>query len=175
VTVERRAFVFADYAQFCIRDADAHDAAMRAGAAIDPNRAPGGWTKDASRLHRIGLEPHSISVGTARIDVVEILLRTHETPPHLLPHAEHVVEADLDVTTGRVCIVGCLEAPTPEQEMSLAPGCYRVRVSYLPSAAAADADPDVVGEHFLYLIDLWAAADPAALTVIKQGPSAWAL
>jgi hypothetical protein len=48
-------------------------------------------------------------------------------------------------------------------------------VSYLPSAAAADADPDVVGEHFLYLIDLWAAAGPAALTVIKQGPSAWAL
>ncbi|ROP29422.1 hypothetical protein [Couchioplanes caeruleus] len=34
----RRAAVFADYGQFYVQDADAHDAEMRAGAAMAPER-----------------------------------------------------------------------------------------------------------------------------------------
>jgi hypothetical protein len=63
--------------QFYVQDADAHDHAMRAGAAMDPDRPAGGWTDDAVQVHRIGLEPHSISVGTARQDLVETVLAVH--------------------------------------------------------------------------------------------------
>jgi hypothetical protein len=45
VTVERHATVFADGAQFYVQDPGAYTAAMRAGAAMDPDRPAGGWTK----------------------------------------------------------------------------------------------------------------------------------
>jgi hypothetical protein len=102
----RQATVNADYGQFYLQDVDAHNAAMRAGAATDPTRAAGGWTDEAVRLHRIGLEPHSISIGAARSDLVETVLIIHETAPALVPEAEHAVEADLDVVTGAVLLVG---------------------------------------------------------------------
>src|SRR3954467_9799746 len=102
----RNASVFADYGQFYMQDAAAHRVAMRAGAAIHPGRVAGGWTEEAVQVHRIGLEPHSISIGTARTDVVETVLKVCETAPSLVAEAEHVVEADLDVVTGAVSVVG---------------------------------------------------------------------
>lgn len=61
-----RVVLFADYGQFYVQDINAHDRAMRAGAAMNPDLLAGGWTEDGVQIHRIGLEPHSISVGTAR-------------------------------------------------------------------------------------------------------------
>ncbi|ANZ42236.1 hypothetical protein BBK82_46195 [Lentzea guizhouensis] len=163
----------ADHEQFSVQDADAHDRVMRAGAAVDSERPPGGWTADAVHVHRIGLEPHSISVGTARADLVETVLAVHARPPHLAVEAEHVVEADLDVLTGVVSIVGCAELPRPEDALTVTPGRYRARVSYVPSAPPAGSYPDAPGDHFSYRIDIWPATAPGALTVVRQGPSPW--
>ena len=66
----RRTLVFADYYQFYIQDAAAHDQEMRSGGATNPDRPPAGWTEESEQI-RIGVEPHSVSVGTARRDVVE--------------------------------------------------------------------------------------------------------
>jgi hypothetical protein len=166
--------LFADYGQFYVQDADAHGRAMRAGAATDPDRPAGGWTEEAVALHRIGLEPHSISVATARSDLVETALAVHTGPPLLSADAEHVVEADLDVPTGVAWIVGCTEPPRPEDAVTVPPGRYRARVSHVPSAPPAGSDPDVLGDHFSYRIDLWPAAEPSALSVVRQGLSPWA-
>lgn len=170
----RYGVLFAEYGQFYVQDADAYDRAMRAGAAMDPDRPAGGWTEDAVQLHRIGLEPHSISVGTAREDLVEMVLLVHTGPPELTINAEHVVEADLDVPTGAVSIVGCSRTSQPEHAVTVAPGRYRTRVCYIPSVPPADSDPDAPGDHFSYQIDIWPAAEPSALTVVRQGPSPWA-
>jgi hypothetical protein len=63
-----------------------------AGRRGDGSRSSGRWLdQDASQFHWIGLEPHSISVGTARADVVEILLRVHQKLPPLVLEAEHVL------------------------------------------------------------------------------------
>jgi hypothetical protein len=169
----RRGVLFAEYGQFLVQDADAHDRAMRAGAAMDPDRPAGGWTEDAVQLHRIGLEPHSISVGTAREDLVETVLAVHSSPPQLTINAEHVVEADLDIPTGAVSIVGCTEPPQPEHALTVTPGLYRTRVSYAPSSPLADSNPDAPGDHFSYQIDIWPATERSALAVIRQGPSPW--
>jgi len=170
----RHIVLFADYAQLYVQDADAHDRVMRAGAAMDPDRPPGGWTYDAVQVHRIALEPHSISVGTAREDLVETALAVHTSPPQLSANAEHIVEADLDVPTGIASVVGCTQPPNPENTLTVTPGRYRARVSYLASAPPTGSDPDVSGDHLRYQIDIWPATQLTALTVIRQGPSPWA-
>jgi hypothetical protein len=84
----------ADYFQFYVQDVDAHDEDMRSGGANDPDRPPAGWTSDSERT-RIGAEPHSISVGTARRDHVETRLELHPSRPPIGADAEHVVEVDV--------------------------------------------------------------------------------
>nr|BFE59402.1 hypothetical protein GCM10020063_039280 [Dactylosporangium thailandense] len=170
----RHIVLFAEYAQFYVQDADAHDRVMRAGAAMDPDRPAGGWTHDAVQVHRIGLEPHSISVGTAREDLVATVLAVHTSPPQLIADAEHVVEADLDVPTGVASIVGCTQPGAPEHALTVTPGRYRARVSYVPSAPPAGSDPEEPGDYLSYQIDIWPGTDPSPLTVLRQGPSPWA-
>src|SRR2546430_16239446 len=104
----RRAVVFADHGQFYVQDVEAHDQEMRSGGAMDPDRAPAGWTYEAVHLHRIGLEPHSISVGTARSDFVETSLVLHAAPPPALPPAEHTFEAAMQSPTTARSIPGGL-------------------------------------------------------------------
>lgn len=172
----RRAVVFADYYQFYVQDVEAHDAEMRAGGGTDVDRVPAGWTEEAVNVHRIGVEPHSISVGTARRDFVETTLEAHTGPPPLeLTEAEHIVEADVQIPTGLLHVLGCLEDPAPEHRVEVPPGRYRVRVSYLPSGPPpVEFNPSEPGDHLTYRVDIWAAPEPSALVVVKQGPKQWA-
>lgn len=57
------------------------DASVDVIRGMDPEVPPAGWTKEAVSVHRIGVGPHSISVGTARDDLVESLLTVHASPP----------------------------------------------------------------------------------------------
>ena len=171
----RHAVVLADYGQFYVQDTDAHDAEMRAGAAMAPDRSPAGWTDEAVQVHRIGVEPHSISVGTARADVVETVLHVHSAPPSPLTEAEHIVEADIDIPNGAVSVVGCTDIPGPEHQVPVPRGRYRVRISYVPSAPPkANFNPHEPGDHFTYQVDIWPTATPTDLVIVKQGPSPWA-
>ena len=95
-------------------------------------------------------------------------------PPQLTANAEHVVEADLDVPTGHVSIVGCTRAPNPEHALTVPPGRYRARVSYVPSSAPAGSNPDIPGDYLTYQMDIWPTTEPSAPTVVTQGPSPWA-
>lgn len=163
----------ADHGQFYVQDLEPYDAWM-AEHAMDPDLPPAGWTDEAVHVHRIGLEPHSISVGTARDDTVESLITVHESPPMTEPTAEHIVEADLDAPTGRLAISSPGVLPEDGPAISVPKGLLRVRVSYVP------ADPPPVdtnggpGEHFRYQIDLWLTEQPRGLVVLKQGPNPWA-
>lgn len=73
---------------------------------MDPDLQPAGWTTEAVYVHRIGVEPHSIAVGTARDDMVESLITLHASAPATEPAAEHIVETDLDTPTGRLTMSG---------------------------------------------------------------------
>jgi hypothetical protein len=166
--------VLADHEQFYVQDLDAHGAWMRIRGG-DPDLPPAGWSHDAVHLHRIGVEPHSISVGTARSDVVETMLEFHPAAPEpLLGPAEHVVEADLDCPNGVLSVYGPADDPGQERRVTTpGPGLYRVRVSYLPAEPPGGFDEDAYGGHFLYRIDLWPAEERTGLAILKQGPRTW--
>ncbi|WP_242887765.1 hypothetical protein [Actinomadura litoris] len=174
-SVVQRFFVLADHGQFFLQDLDAHGIWMRAHG-TDPALVPAGWTQEADQIHRIGIEPHSIALGTARSDVVEAMVCVHLTAPVAdLEDAEHVVEADLGLPNGDLAVYGPADDVGTERRIQVGPGRYRTRVSYLPAdapeAGSNDAEP---GEHFLYRIEMWPAGEPTGLVVVKQGPSPWA-
>lgn len=146
--------VLADHGQFYVCDLPAHDLWMTAHA-TDPTLAPAGWTHEAVHVHRIGIEPHSISVGTARTDVVEMTLQVRKAGPQTqIKDAEHVVEADLELPSGDITIYGPADDPADEQHVSIPPGRYRARVSYIPSGPPPGADEDEFGDHFIYAVEL---------------------
>jgi hypothetical protein len=70
----------ADHGQFYVQDLEPYDAWM-AEHATDPDLPPAGWTEEAVHVHRIGVEPHSIAVGTARDDMVESQITVHASAP----------------------------------------------------------------------------------------------
>jgi hypothetical protein len=175
VPATRRLVVFADYCQFFLQDLDAHGIWMRSHGA-DPGLAPAGWTKEAVYGHRIGAEPYSLAIGTARRDSVEVLLRICPRAPVAdLEGAEHVVEADLGLPGGDLAICAVGDDLGQQRHVRVAAGSYRVRVSYLPAGPPpAGPDQSESGDHFLYQIDLWPAPHAAPLVVLKQGPRFWA-
>ncbi|GGS90043.1 hypothetical protein [Streptomyces cinerochromogenes] len=91
----------ADHGQFYVQDLEPYDAWI-AGHKTDPDLPPAGWTQEAVYVHRIGVEPHSISVGTARNDMVESLITVHTSAPTTDLTAEHIVETHLDAPTGQL-------------------------------------------------------------------------
>jgi len=163
--------LFADYCQFFLQDLHAHGAWMRSHGA-DPELAPAGWTEEAVYGHRIGVEPYSLAIGTARRDNVEVSLRiSRRAPAADLEGAEHVVEADLGLPGGDLAICEVGDDLGKERHVRVAAGSYRVRVSYLPSGPPpAGSNQSEPGDHFLYQIDLWPAPHAAPPVVLKQGP-----
>jgi hypothetical protein len=172
----RHLLVLADHGQFYVQDLAAHGAWMQ-DHCFDPDLPAAGWSEDAVYVHRIGVEPHSISVGTARSDMVEMSLQFHSAAPvPALTTAQHVVEADIDIPGGVLAISGPADDPGHEQ-LVIAPrlGRYRVRVSYLPSRPPQSGVNELeLGDHFHYQLNRWPVDDQTALSILKQGPCLWA-
>jgi hypothetical protein len=163
----------ADHGQFYVQDLDPYDA-WSSEHAMDPDLPPAGWTKEAVYVHRIGVEPHSISVGTARDDMVESLITVHSTAPTMHPTADHIVEADLDAPTGQLTMSSPGVDPADGPSVTVPAGLLRVRVSYVPSEPPPTELNGGIGDHFLYQIDLWPSDRSRQLVILKQGPELWA-
>jgi len=146
----------AEFTQFYVQDVEPYDAWMSEHAS-DAGTPSGGWTDDALDFHGIGLEPHSISVGTARDGVVDAVIAVHDAEPVPEQTAEHIVEADLDAPTGKLSVFSVGDqGPT----VVVPVGLLRVRISHIPSEPPvtdsdedSDDDSDDPGGHFLYRID----------------------
>lgn len=145
-----RLAVFADYRQFFFQDRDAHGIWMQSHGA-DPGLAPAGRTGKAVYGHRIGAEPYSLAIGTARRDTVEVSLRVSpSTPAADLEGTEHVAEADLSLPGGDLPICAAGDAPGEERHIRVEAGSYRARGSYLPSGSPPEGSSHSgPGDHFL--------------------------
>ncbi|MGW5718901.1 hypothetical protein ACWEVP_22205 [Amycolatopsis sp. NPDC003865] len=153
--------VHADQRQFSLRDSRSR---------LDGS----GWTASAVESHRIGAEPGGIAIATARSDLVESSVTLLPSPPPLDPAAEHVVEADLPVPSGRLVISGPADYPSQEKFFSVLPGLYRARVSYVPAGPpSADWNDHEYGEHYRYVVVMWPASSPSGVEVLRQGASVW--
>lgn len=169
-----RFVIDADHGQFYVQDLEMYDAWIRVHA-MDPELPPAGWTDDAVHVHRIGVEPHSISVGTARDDLVESLIEVHGSAPMLDSAAEHIVEVDLDVPNGQLAMSSPGIDPADGPSMKVPAGLLRARVSYVPAGPpTTETTNGGPGDHFLYRIDVWPADAADGLVVIRQGPIPWA-
>ncbi len=133
-----------------------------------------GWTSVAVDCHRIGVEPGGLAIATARSDVVESSVNLVPSPPAVDPSAEHVVEADLPVPSGRLVISGPSDYPSQERFFSVLPGLYRARVSYVPAGPPAVTwNEHEFGEHYRYVVELWPVSGPSDVEVVRQGAAVW--
>jgi hypothetical protein len=157
---------YADYLQFVVQDAHA-EVGVIDGDSWD--KAVKGW--------RIAVERHAVSVGTARIDVVPVVLELRGQPPDCgsFEGFDHVVEADIDVPSGELAVTGATQLPSQVEPIRLTPGRHRIRIGYAPTDyRPAGSDDDEPGDYLTYEIALWPVAVESAVVVLKQGPEPWA-
>jgi hypothetical protein len=153
--------VHADQRQFSVRDS---------GARLDGS----GWTALAVESHRIGVEPGGLAIATARSDLVESSVASFPSAPALAADAEHVVEADLPVPSGKIVISGPADYPSQEKFLGVLPGLYRARVSYVPAGPPpTEWNDHEYGEHYRYVVELWPASSESGVEVLKQGAAVW--
>ncbi|MFC0682945.1 hypothetical protein ACFFGH_34385 [Lysobacter korlensis] len=133
--------LFADYNQFYLQDEPA------SGDLSDA------WTDEAvERL--LALAPGTVGVGTASNGNVPVAVEVLEgAPAQSFQPYDQVTECSLEVAHGPLVVAGCTEYFPEAARILLAPGVYRVRVSYCLS-----------GEE-RYLVQLWQAPRIEALVV----------
>lgn len=140
--------LFADYFQFYIQDEAAKGDLSEA------------WSEEATdRL--LAIAPGTVGIGTVRnMEVpVRVEIREHE-PEGDFSKWDHVVEASLDVASDRVVIAGCTDYFPDAKRIEVAPGNYRVRVSY---GALDTLSEDGLSGDDHYRLQLW----PASSTVVR--------
>lgn len=140
--------LFADYFQFYIQDEAAKGDLSEA------------WSEEATgRL--LAIAPGTVGIGTVRnMDVPVILeIREHE-PEGDFSKWDLVVEASLDVASDRIVIAGCTDYFPDAKRIEVAPGNYRVRVSY---GALDTLSEDGLSGDDHYRLQLW----PASSTVVR--------
>lgn len=164
---DRRGQVFepyADHLQFVLEDAEAES-----GIGDTWAEAPEAW--------RISPERHVVAVGTARYDYVPVVLKLLNSPPpdSSFEDADHVVEADLDLPSGKLAIHGGTQLPGEVEPLYLEPGRYRLRVSYVQTDyQPSGSNEDLPGDHLEYQITMWPIEVPSEVRVLKQGHDPWA-
>lgn len=143
--------IFADYFQFYIQDETANE------------DFGDKWTEEAvDRLLAVG--QFSVGIGTARNMTVPVVLSIHEeAPAEDFTEWEMVNECSITIRSDRLVIMGCTDYLPDAPRVPLAPGSYRVRVSY--SGLDSLSEDGLEGDDF-YRLQLWPAA-PAELAVRK--------
>lgn len=134
--------VSADHFQFLIEDQD---------------RIPDDyevWTHRA-RSDRLDVANGMIAVGLPRyggaIPIVIDVQHTRPTAP--LDRWEHVVEASIEVNSGRLVIHGPEDYSPEEEYLSIPPGTYRVLVCFAGLETIRDPD-DMEGEDHYHIV-IW--------------------
>lgn len=157
---------YADHLAFVVSDAEATEDVFDGDT----------WVK-ADDAWRIAVERHCIVVGTARHDYVPVTLQIRDTPPPVedLAAFDHVVEADLEILSGKMAVTGATELPAEVEPTPVSPGRYRVRVAYSPTDyRPAKYHPEDAGDHLEYQLTMSPTDPDRSVRVLKQGPSPWA-
>src|SRR6516164_4581776 len=144
--------LFADYFQFYIQDetvtGDLSDA----------------WNEEAvDRL--LAIAPGTIGIGTVlNMDVPVVVEIRDREPGDDSSEWDHVVEASLEVKSGRTVIAGCTDYFPDAMRIPVSRGTHRVRVSYggLDTLSADGLEGD---DH--YRVQLWPAAPMIGVRILK--------
>ncbi|MFF1730343.1 hypothetical protein [Streptomyces sp. NPDC058247] len=148
--------LFADYFQIHVSDADSD------GDLSDA------WTDQAVSDH-LAVAPDALGIGTAvNVNVSVTVIVLPQEPSDDGSEFDHVVEASLDVSSGRMMVLGCTDYAPDAATFQVASGWNRVRVcrGNLARATQADVDSDESPETTEKIrIQVWAAPEsPAKVT-----------
>ncbi len=122
------------------------------------------WTTENIRK-LLATGPGLVGVGTGTFGEVPVNVRVaHGAPEDELNGWDHVAEASIDLSSGKLLVTGCPNGPAGH--IFLEPGSYRVRIY----SGKLDTAREHQGKDY-YRIVLWDAA-PAAPLVLKQWPPA---
>ncbi|GIQ76534.1 hypothetical protein [Bradyrhizobium sp. RD5-C2] len=147
--------LFADYSQFYIQDESASGDLSTA------------WTEEATD-RMLAIASGTVGIGTVRNMHVPVSAQILEREPdHDFSDWDHVVEASLDVASGRIVIAGCTDYFPDAMRIETAPGTYRVRASY--GALDTLSEDGLEGDDH-YRLQLWPAPS-IAVRVLKQRPT----
>ncbi|KIU45908.1 MULTISPECIES: hypothetical protein [Bradyrhizobium] len=147
--------LFADYSQFYIQDESTAD------------ELSAEWTPETTdRMLAAG--SGVVRIGTVRNMHVPVSVQILEREPNDDSAGwDHIVEASLDVPSGRIAIAGCTDYFPDAARIDVAPGTYRVRVSY---GGLDTLSEDGLEGDDRYRLQLW-PAPPIAVRVVKQRPT----
>ncbi len=132
--------LFAEYYQFYLQDEAASGDLAEA------------WSPEATDRY-LAVAPGVIGVRTARNMDVPVHLEFLESEPTIdLQSWDQVVECSLKMASGSLVLAGCTDQFPDARRFAIAPGVYRVRVSYanLSSLSSDGLDGD---DH--YRVQLW--------------------
>lgn len=148
---EVRLDLFADYRQIMVMD----DLSLLANEIVTQD--------DVER--RLAIAPEGAIIHTARNTTVPVTVRIAPCAPGE-PDADcdHVTECSIDVTTGRLVVMGLMDYADAATRIALAPGPYRMRACHrgLRTLSRNGLEGDD-----RYELTLW-PAPMAALAVLKQ-------
>lgn len=144
--------LMADYFQFYIQDESAKGDLSES------------WNEEAT-ARLLATAPGAIGIGTVRNMIVPVVveIRDHE-PDDDSSEWDHVVEAQLDVASGRVVVAGCTDYFPDAARAEARPGCYRARVSY---GALNTLSEDELSGNDHYRVQLWPAL-PTTVRILKR-------
>jgi hypothetical protein len=150
---EVAAEVYASHQQFYVVDERAE------------HRSDEVWDGQGLERH-LGVADGIVAVATIGYTFLPVALELwDEEPPSDLGGWDHVVDASLDVASGRLGLHG-VEGPAELEPLELAPGTYRAR-----SSAAGLADANELDGGDRYRVQLWPA--PAAEPEVRKWWAAW--
>jgi hypothetical protein len=144
--------LFADYFQFYIQDE---------GATGDMSDS---WNEEATaRLFAVA--PGAIGIGTVRNVDVPVVVEIHDQEPaEDLSQWDYVIEAELNVPSGRIIAAGCTDYFPDAKRIEVAPGSYCARVSY--GALDSVSEDGLTGDD-RYRVQLW-LGPPLPVRILKQ-------
>jgi hypothetical protein len=147
--------VYAGYRQFYLLDADSPG----------DTSSPDFWTPEAFTA-RLAVQPGVIGIGTDTYGEVPVTVEALDSEPALSAQAwDHVVEASLHVSTGRLALAPCPDSDSPVTRIAIPPGWFRVRVHSAGLNAEPPSEVDHCGDS--YLIQAWPSA-PRERAVLKS-------
>lgn len=150
--------LFADYHQVVVQDDD-----------IDAWGPDGPEPFDDADLKAgMAATERAVTVFTARNTTVPVRVHVASGPPQDeegFPRWDHVVQASLDLPSGRVVVAGLSEYFPESQRLDVVPGHYVIRA--YSAGLGTLTENGLEGEDH-YLIALWPGVS-AGVTVLKQG------
>ena len=107
----------------------------------------------------VTVAPGAIGVGTVRNMDVPVAIEIHDREPgNDFSEWDHVVDAALDVASGRIVIAGCTDYVPDAKRIEIPPGNYRARVSY---GALDTLSKDGLSGEDHYRVQLWPGSSTA--------------